>query len=142
MAYLNSGGTPTTDGLYTVHKFLLADSGTNFVCGKAGNVAVLVVAGGGGGGGGVVLELNDPSTHYIVRSLELTFPDPGSDTIEVQLYKDGPFQVNIDNPFTITTGGDFTAGTYNLMDMFGLPDLAAIYLLVRSTSRARSHRTT
>jgi len=51
MAYLNSGGTVTTDGLYTVHTFLLAQTGTNFVCGKAGNAAVLVVGGGGGGGG-------------------------------------------------------------------------------------------
>jgi len=49
--YLNTGGTITTDGLYTVHKFLLADSGASFTPVKAGNVEVLVVAGGGGGGG-------------------------------------------------------------------------------------------
>ena len=48
-----SGGTITTDGLYTVHKFVLADSGTSFTTNKAGNVAVLVVGGGGGEGGGV-----------------------------------------------------------------------------------------
>ena len=49
-SYLNTGGTITTDGLYTVHTFLLGQSGTAFTPGKSGNVAVLVVAGGGGGG--------------------------------------------------------------------------------------------
>ena len=46
-----TGGTKTTDGLYSVHKFVLADSGTSFTVSNSGNVAVLVVAGGGGGGG-------------------------------------------------------------------------------------------
>lgn len=50
--YSNTGGTITTDGLYTVHTFLLANTGTNFVACKSGDVATLVVAGGGGGGGG------------------------------------------------------------------------------------------
>jgi hypothetical protein len=63
--YLNSGGTITVNGTKKVHKFLLADSGTNFVVGKDGNVQVLVVAGGvghgawhhsGGGGAGEMVE--------------------------------------------------------------------------------------
>lgn len=48
-----TGGTKTTDGLYTVHKFVLADTGTNLVCTETLTGAeVLVVAGGGGGGSG------------------------------------------------------------------------------------------
>lgn len=49
-SYPNTGGTITTNGDYKVHTFKLGDTGTNFVPGKAGNIAVLVVAGGGGGG--------------------------------------------------------------------------------------------
>jgi len=49
---LNTGGTITVDGAYTIHTFLLADTGTNFTACKAGNIEILVVAGGGGGGGG------------------------------------------------------------------------------------------
>jgi len=42
-----TGGTITTDGLYTVHKFT---SGGTITFPRSGNVAVLVVGGGGGGG--------------------------------------------------------------------------------------------
>ncbi len=45
-----TGGTITTDGAYTVHKFLLADTGTNFTTDTAQDVEYLVVAGGGGSG--------------------------------------------------------------------------------------------
>ncbi|MDD3102256.1 MAG: fibronectin type III domain-containing protein [Patescibacteria group bacterium] len=48
--YGNTGGTITTNGNYTVHKF--TSSGT-FTSTKAANVATLVVAGGGGGGQGM-----------------------------------------------------------------------------------------
>jgi hypothetical protein len=51
-AYGNTGGTITTDGDYTIHTFLLADTGTKFVTCKEGIIDVLVVAGGGGGGSG------------------------------------------------------------------------------------------
>jgi hypothetical protein len=51
--YGNTGGTITTDGLYKVHTFKLADSGTAFTPSKSGNVQYLVVGGGGGGAGGV-----------------------------------------------------------------------------------------
>ena len=44
-----TGGTVTTDGAYTVHKF--TSSGTFTVTSGSGNVEALVVAGGGGGGG-------------------------------------------------------------------------------------------
>jgi hypothetical protein len=47
--YLNSGGTNTTDGAYTVHTF--TTNGT-FTVGQAGTIEVLVVAGGGGAGRG------------------------------------------------------------------------------------------
>ena len=47
-----TGGTITVDGDYTVHKFLLADTGTKFIPAKAGDVEYLVIAGGGGGGSG------------------------------------------------------------------------------------------
>jgi hypothetical protein len=55
---LNPRSSPPYAGGYTIHKFLLADSGTMFAPAVAGNVEVLVVAGGGsgqnrhGGGGG------------------------------------------------------------------------------------------
>lgn len=62
---LATGGTITTDGDYTVHRFLLADSGTNFVSAVSGTVEVLAVGGGGGstqwdggGGGGGSVENN------------------------------------------------------------------------------------
>ena len=46
-AYLNTGGTITTDGIYTVHKFT---SGGTMTFGKAGNAEYLIVAGGASGG--------------------------------------------------------------------------------------------
>ena len=45
-----TGGTVTAYGSYTVHTFLLADTGTNFVATVAGTADILVVAGGGSGG--------------------------------------------------------------------------------------------
>lgn len=51
LVYSNTGGAITTDGDYKVHTFLLAQTGTNFVACKEGNVECLVIAGGGGGGG-------------------------------------------------------------------------------------------
>ena len=47
-----SGGHKTTDGDYTVHTFLLDDSGGDMTFGNSGNVKVLVGAGGGGGAAG------------------------------------------------------------------------------------------
>lgn len=52
-ALLATGGTITSSGGKTIHKFVLADSGTNFVVPAGGlSVDYLVIAGGGGGGGG------------------------------------------------------------------------------------------
>jgi len=45
-----TGGTVTTDGLYTIHKF--TSSGSLVVTGASLSVSSLVVGGGGGGGGG------------------------------------------------------------------------------------------
>lgn len=45
-----TGGTIITDGLYTIHKFNLASSGSKFIPASSGNIEVLVVAGGGSGG--------------------------------------------------------------------------------------------
>ena len=45
-------GTKSTDGSYTVWKYVLADSGGAITFYNSGNVRVLVVAGGGGGSGG------------------------------------------------------------------------------------------
>ena len=52
-----TGGTKTTNTSVTpnriVHKFLLADTGTDFeVTGGSGNIQILVVGAGGGGGSG------------------------------------------------------------------------------------------
>jgi hypothetical protein len=47
---LGTGGTITTAGGYTIHTFLRADTGTNFVQSAVGNIEYLVIAGGGGGG--------------------------------------------------------------------------------------------
>ncbi len=47
-SYLNSGGTVSIDGDYTVHTF---DADGDFVVGMSGDVEYLVVGGGGGGGG-------------------------------------------------------------------------------------------
>jgi len=59
LAYVSSdsigsatGGTITKDGAYTVHTFLLGQTGQAFTPLKAGNVSILVVAGGGGSGTG------------------------------------------------------------------------------------------
>ncbi len=45
-----TGGTITTDGDYTVHKFLIANTGTDFTTDTAQDVEYLVIGGGGGGG--------------------------------------------------------------------------------------------
>ena len=46
-----TGGTITTDGDYTIHKFLTSSSPKTFTTDTAQNVDYLVVAGGGGAGG-------------------------------------------------------------------------------------------
>ena len=47
-----TGGTVTTDGSDTIHTFLLAQTGTDYVSDTTQNVEYLVVAGAGGGGAG------------------------------------------------------------------------------------------
>lgn len=46
----STGGTITSISGYKVHKFLYADSGTNFTAGASGTVEYLIVGGGGAGG--------------------------------------------------------------------------------------------
>ena len=46
-----SGGTESIDGIYTIHTFSQAQSGTNYVNDTAQTTDYLIVAGGGGGGG-------------------------------------------------------------------------------------------
>jgi hypothetical protein len=51
--YSATGGTVTTDGLYTIHTFTIPQTGTDFaLTGKGIDIDFLLVGGGGGGGGG------------------------------------------------------------------------------------------
>ena len=79
-----TGGIITTDGLYTVHKFLLAHTGTNFGVPKAGNISIFVQAGGGsgsysaGGGGGGGGGVADPSYAVTPGNYVITVGDGGA----------------------------------------------------------------
>ena len=79
-----TGGTITTHGSYTVHTFLLADTGTDFTPGVSGNVSALVVAGGGGagfsyaGGGGAGGFRTDATHAVTAQAYTITVGDGGA----------------------------------------------------------------
>ena len=79
-----TGGTITTHGSYTVHSFLLADTGTSFTPGTSGNVSTLVVAGGGGsgyayGGGGGAGGFRTDASHAVTgQAYTITVGDGGT----------------------------------------------------------------
>ena len=73
-----TGGTISTHGSYTVHTFLLAQTGDDFTPGTSGDVSVMVVAGGGGagfgyaGGGGAGGFRTDASKAVTAQAYEIT----------------------------------------------------------------------
>lgn len=120
------GGTKTTDGLYTVHKFTTTGTST-FTVPCSGLIDILVVAGGGGGGGAWACGAGGGGGGGLVYSTGVPIT-PGNHTITVGTGGVGAGNADtvggtgVDSTFdttTIVAKGGGGGGGYNSSDQSG-----------------------